>query len=209
LYQFISQVPREGLSKALLVTRGMRRPEDVGGVAGEEYAALNELMRELWRWKRKGGDVGYEDFPLHVAGKTKDSSSLFNFTVLAPPCLARLHSVLLPLAHPSIAPAPPLTLLGLLPSSLFSYLINAALHELQGVPLPEDGDISNVPMKDETGERVTSVLLDKLPMSDSDKAELGKGLEGVAIAGVQSFLWSNLVLAALFLVGINFLMMAR
>eukprot|EP00877_Chromochloris_zofingiensis_P014258 jgi/Chrzof1/9086/Cz03g35170.t1 len=55
------------------------------------------------------------------------------------------------------------------------------------------------------GEKLTSVLLDQLELSDRDKAEIGRAVEQVAIAGIGSFVWGGIVFAALFLIGFNFL----
>lgn len=67
-------------------------------------------------WKRKGGQAGYEDLPLHAA----------------------------------------------------------ALHELQGLPLPEEGE-----------ERGQGGFFDQLPVSEAEKSEISNALGNVALAGVQ------------------------
>ncbi|KAK9814577.1 hypothetical protein WJX72_008142 [[Myrmecia] bisecta] len=63
---------------------------------------------------------------------------------------------------------------------------------------------------EETAERVSSILLDNMPgMTDADKLQLGRGLEQVAFAGVQGFLWNAIGLTVLAVVLLNFLLLNR
>lgn len=91
-------------------------------------------------------------------------------------------------------------------------LSTIALYELQGVPLPDEGsEDERARQQRETSaanpDKLSSTLLDNLNLSDDDKNALGKDIQSSFVAGVQSFLWSNLFLAAVALALLNVLMM--
>ncbi|MEW5296815.1 MAG: hypothetical protein WDW36_000067 [Sanguina aurantia] len=52
-------------------------------------------------------------------------------------------------------------------------------------------------------DKVTSSLLDNLPISDDQKRELGQGVQQVAIAGIGGAVWGSLVAGLLVLVAFN------
>ncbi|GMH44857.1 hypothetical protein BSKO_12809 [Bryopsis sp. KO-2023] len=67
-------------------------------------------------------------------------------------------------------------------------------------------DLQNITAKPESdSEKVTSVLLDDMPISDEDKAQLSGAVRQVAVAGIQSILWNGIGLAVIFLILLNFL----
>jgi hypothetical protein len=54
------------------------------------------------------------------------------------------------------------------------------------------------------GDEITSSLLDRLPMTNAEKAELGGSMQKLAIAGIQGSIWGTLGLLLVVMALLNF-----
>jgi len=72
----------------------------------------------------------------------------------------------------------------------------AALNDLQNV--------DKEALEKMNSERIQSILLDDMDMTDDEKMAMGDAIRGAMVGGIQGFLWNAIGIAAIFLILFNF-----
>lgn len=148
MYFKLSAFPPKGTAKDFDFNRARTCLEQLIEIKSEDYQGSREalddveamivtqdMLSEIWRWRRRGGGMNDEDD-------------------------ARPHQ-----------------------------------HALLDIQQMEKEDI----------DRITSSLLDTLPLSDKQKNEMGGAVQQAAMAGINGAVWGSLVFCLLLLLVFNFL----